>query len=225
MYGKPIETNSYINRTYRVDAEIGSGGSGAVYMAWHTRLNKQVVIKVIENCSPEAICVHRNETEALKNIKSLHIPLVLDFFIEDEKSFTVMEYINGISFDKLLKTGRAFSREQVIIWYIQLVSTLELIHSLDICHRDIKPANIMRTTAGDVCLIDFNSALVSGHYTGVISRSMGYASPEQYEYFKLCKNLRKDYKEIYQEYLDTALLTKDCKTEMMTNMNITACVG
>ena len=225
MYGKSVKPDSYINRTYRIEAEIGSGGSGCVYMAWHTRLNKYVVIKVVENCSPEAIRVHRNEVEALKNIKSLHIPLVLDFFIENEKSFTVMEYINGVSFDKLLKFGKHFPERQVVNWYLQLASTLELIHALDICHRDIKPANIMRTTSGDVCLIDFNSALVSGNYTGVISRSMGYASPEQYEYFKLCKNLREEYTTSYTQNMETALLTKDCKTEPMSKIRTAACIG
>ena len=225
MYGKSVEAKSDINRTYRIDAEIGSGGSGAVYMAWHTRLNKHVVIKVTENCSPEAIKIHRNEAEALKNIKSLHIPMVLDFFIENEKSFTIMEYINGVSFDKLLKNGKIFPQQQIIIWYIQLASTLELIHALDICHRDIKPANIMRMTDGDVCLIDFNSALVSGNYTGVISRSMGYASPEQYEYFKYCRNIRREYSGINPEYLETALVTRDCKTEQGTNRNTISCIG
>ena len=40
---------------------------------------------------------------------------------------------------------------------------LEAIHKQNICHRDIKPANIMLTPDGDVCLIDFNAALVSGN--------------------------------------------------------------
>jgi len=225
MYGKSVEAESHINQTYRIDAEIGSGGSGAVYMAWHTRLNKHVVIKVTENFSSEAEKIHRNEAEALKKIKSLHIPMVLDFFIENGKSFTIMEYINGVSFDKLLINGNNFQQRQVIIWYIQLASTLELIHALDICHRDIKPANIMHTTQGNVCLIDFNSALVHGNYTGVISRSMGYASPEQYEYFKYCKNMRNEYRGINPEYLETALVTRDCKTEQGTNRNTISCVG
>ena len=225
MYGKLVKSVSYIKRTYRIEAEIGSGGSGSVFMAWHTRLNKYVVIKVVENCSPEAIREHRNEVEALKNIKSLHIPLVLDFFIENDKSYTIIEYINGMSFDKLLKTGRYFPEQQVINWYLKLASTLELIHKLEICHRDIKPANIMRTTAGDVCLIDFNSALVSGNYTGVISRSMGYASPEQYEYFKLCKKSHDVPATLHQDSPETALLTRDCETIPLSSVNITSCIG
>ena len=192
MYGKLIKAGSYIHRTYRIKEELGSGGSGAVYMAWHTRLQKYVVMKVVRNCSTGAVEVLRNEVEALKNIKSMHIPQVLDFFIEKDRSFTIMEYIDGVSFDKLLKFGRNFTQAQVIKWYIQLASALSSIHQNNVCHRDIKPSNIMRTINGDVCLIDFNSALVSGNNTGVISRSMGYASPEQYEYFKMCKGIFDD---------------------------------
>ena len=114
MYGKSIKTGSYIHRTYRAKTKLGSGGSGSVFLAWHTRLNKNVVVKVVENCSPEAIKIHRNEVEALKNIRSLHIPQVFDFFIENEMSFTIMEYISGVSFDKLLKAGEMFSESQVI---------------------------------------------------------------------------------------------------------------
>jgi len=223
MYGKSIKTNSYINKTYRIKKELGSGGSGAVYLAWHARLNKLVVIKVVENCSPEAIKIHRNEVEALKNIRSLFIPQVLDFFIDDEKSFTIMEYIDGESFDKLLKSGVVFSQPQIVSWYTQLASTLELIHKLDICHRDIKPANVMRMKTGDICLIDFNSALVSGHNTGVISRSMGYASPEQYEYFKICKSKQIEETVLHSECPETVLLAGDCITEPGLSMNITTC--
>ena len=188
MYGKPIKAGSYINRTYRVDMQLGSGGSGAVYMAWHTRLRKFVVIKVNKENYAGAVEMHRNEVEALKHIKSLFIPQVLDFLTEGKTSFTIMEYIEGESFDKLLKSGQIFEQQNILKWYVQLASALSAIHKCDVCHRDIKPSNIMLTTSGDVCLIDFNSALVSGNYTGIISRSMGYASPEQYEYFKICKD-------------------------------------
>ena len=188
MYGKTIKTGSYVHRTYRIVEKLGSGGSGAVYLAWHMRLRKHVVIKLVKNCSASTVETRRNEVEALKKIRNLYVPQVLDFLVENDHSFTVIEHIEGESFDKLLKQKKQFEENQVVQWYKQLTSALCAIHRYDVCHRDIKPANILLTTNGDVCLIDFNFALVSGNNTGVISRSMGYASPEQYEYFKLCRN-------------------------------------
>lgn len=174
--------------TYRIDSELGSGGGGVVYKAWHTRLQKHVVIKELKRGSDNDLETQRNEVEALKNVKSAYLPQVLDFITENGRVFTVMEFVEGESFDKLLERGQRFSQPQVIKWYGQLVSALEVIHKKNIAHRDIKPANIMLLPNGDVCLIDFNAALVSGNDVRLISRSLGYASPEQYEIYERYKN-------------------------------------
>jgi serine/threonine protein kinase len=101
-----------------------------------------------------------------------------------------MEFIEGESLDKPLERGQKFTQPQVVKWYCQLVSALQVIHKQNICHRDIKPANIMLMPNGDVCLIDFNAALVRGNDVRLISRSLGYASPEQYEVYEQFKNSR-----------------------------------
>jgi len=226
MYGKSVKARSSICKTYKIKKELGRGGNGAVYMAWHKRLRKNVVIKTVKGYSAAAIGIHRNEAEALKNVKSLYIPQVFDFLIEKDHSFTVIEYIKGDSFDKFLKRGHKFSEAQIIKWYIQLASALDAIHKLDICHRDIKPANIILTENEDICLIDFNSAFVNGNTTGLTSRSMGYASPEQYKLFKLCNHVSAGEKvaNASRETLaldsgETVLLINDCKTETGTDKN------
>lgn len=176
--------------TYRVECELGSGGGGVVYKAWHTRLQKYVVIKELKTGSNVDIEVQRNEVEALKNVKSAYLPQVLDFFSESGRFFTVMEFIDGQSFDKLLELQARFSQSQVVKWYGQLVQALEVIHRNNIAHRDIKPANVMLLPSGDVCLIDFNAALVGESDFQLISRSLGYASPEQYEIYEHAKTAR-----------------------------------
>jgi len=187
MYGKQVKANSYISRTYHIEEMLGIGSSCAVYKAWHKRLRKHVVIKIADNCSTDVITWHRNEVEALKNIKSVYLPQVIDFLICDDQSFTIIEHIEGLSFDKVLKHGYMFAEAQILKWYKQLSLALITIHKHDISHRDIKPANIVLTTTDDICLIDFNSAFVVGNNTGIASSSVGYASPEQYEYFMTCR--------------------------------------
>lgn len=176
------------NSLYRIETELGSGGGGIVYKAWHTRLQKYVVIKELKRGTKDSIVTQRNEVEALKNVKSAYLPQVLDFFSEDKRVFTVMEYIDGVSFDKLIEQNQRFTQPQIIKWYGQLASALEVIHSQNIAHRDIKPANIMLLPNGDVCLIDFNAALVGGSDVRLISRSLGYASPEQYNVYEKYKH-------------------------------------
>lgn len=174
--------------TYRIESELGSGGGGVVYKAWHTRLQKYVVLKELKHSKQSDINTQRNEAEALKNVKSAYLPQVFDFLTEGGRTFTVIEFVEGESLDKLLERGVIFSQPQVVKWYGQLVSALEAIHKQDIYHRDIKPANIMLTPSGDVCLIDFNAALVSGNDVRLISRSLGYASPEQYSIYEYYRN-------------------------------------
>jgi len=176
--------------TYRIESELGSGGGGVVYKAWHTRLQKHVVIKELKRGSQNDIETQRNEVEALKNVKSQYIPQVFDFLTEGDRIYTVMDFIEGESLDKLLIRGQKFTQPQVLKWYGQLVSALEAIHKQNVCHRDIKPANIMLMPNGDVCLIDFNAALVSGNDVRLISRSLGYASPEQYEIYEHYRKTR-----------------------------------
>lgn len=191
--------------TYRIESEIGSGGGGVVYKAWHTRLQKHVVIKELKRGSDNDIETQRNEVEALKNVKSAYLPQVYDFITEVVKDddgkevknpdgsllkrvFTVIEFVEGESLDKALERGQRFTQAQIVKWYGQLSSALESIHKQNVCHRDVKPANIMLTPGDDVCLIDFNAALVSGNDVRLISRSLGYASPEQYEIYERFKN-------------------------------------
>ena len=187
MFGKIL-----IDRSYKVGSELGAGGTGAVYKAWHKRLQKHVVVKENKSSSKRDIEAGRNETEALKNVKCVHLPQVFDFLKKGKHSYTVLEYIEGESFDKLLDRGERFTCSQTLKWYGQLSAALATLHKQDICHRDIKPANIMLTPDGDVCLIDFNAALVKGSNTRITSRSLGYASPEQLAIFDLLGSSRFD---------------------------------
>lgn len=208
---------------YRIESELGFGGGGVVYKAWHTRLQKYVVIKELKKGSANDIETQRNEVEALKNVKSIYLPQVYDFLTEGDHIFTVIEFIEGDSLDRLLERGQKFTQLQVIKWYGQLVSALESIHNHNVCHRDVKPANIMLTPDGDVCLIDFNAALVSGNDVRLISRSLGYASPEQYEIYERFKNTHRamvhlgnsSVHEKIPDLTETDLLFDDDKTELV----------
>lgn len=176
----PVQHSNLLPEHIRIDSKLGSGSSSSVYKAWHTGLNKYVVIKESRHTSVRAAGTRRNEAEALKKVRSAYVPQVLDFLTKKDRSFTVMELVEGDSIDKLLRRGAKFTETQVIRWYRQLASALEAIHRRNICHCDIKPANIMLTPAGDVCLIDFSAAMVGTNDTKLIARSPGYASPEQY---------------------------------------------
>lgn len=172
------------NGVYTVECEIGKGGCGAVYKARHNRLNKYVVIKELFADGRQNINVKQNEAQALKNVKSAHLPQVFDCIQGTEHCYTVMEFIEGNNFEDLLKRTGRFSQQYVIKWYAQLAQALVEIHSKKVAHRDIKPANIILQPNGDVCLIDFNAALVESNNAHIVSVTYGYSSPEQLNFFE-----------------------------------------
>lgn len=175
-----------IASTYEIIEKIGSGGGGNVFLAYHVRLGKKVVLKADKRkitTKPELL---RREVDILKELNHPYIPRVYDFFAEGDTVYTVMDYIEGESLDRPLKRGERFSQSQVITWACELLEALSYLHSpthgeppRGFVHSDIKPANLMRTRDGHICLIDFNIALALGE-ENVIGCSAGYASPEHY---------------------------------------------
>ncbi len=169
---------------YEIQKKIGSGGGGIVYLGRHLRLQKQVVLKADKrklSTEPEKL---RREVDMLKNLSQTYIPQVYDFVQEDGVVYTVMDYIEGESLDKLLGRGEIPTQPQVVMWACELLEALTYLHNCPpygILHGDIKPANIMLRSDGNICLIDYNIALALGENGAVkVGFSRGYASPEHY---------------------------------------------
>lgn len=169
---------------YEIEKQIGAGGGGIVYLGRHLRLDKQIVLKADKrtlNTAPDAL---RREVNILKDLSNTYIPQVYDFVQEDGNVYTVMDFVEGESLDKLIGRKQIPQQSQVIRWACQLLSALQYLHNrppYGILHGDIKPANIMLRPNGDICLIDFNIALALGEDGAVkVGFSRGYASPEHY---------------------------------------------
>lgn len=166
--------------TYEIWGKLGEGSGGIVYKAYHKRLKKEVVLKKIRSRSSVSLN-RRQEVDILKNLNHSFLPQVLDFLETENGVYTVMTYVPGKSFKKLLDEKYCFTEEQLNRWAMQLCSALNYLHSQKppIIHSDIKPANIMLTPQGDICLIDFNIAFFLNEDV-VMGYSNGYSSPEQY---------------------------------------------
>ncbi|MBQ9136717.1 MAG: protein kinase [Lachnospiraceae bacterium] len=167
--------------TYVDIVEIGSGGGGTVFRAFHTRMQKYVVLKKIHDTIQNNIDI-RGELDILKNLRHSYLPTVLDFIQDNGSIYTVMDYIPGESFESLLNRGVRFSQAQVVKYAKQLGEVLCYLHEQNppIIHGDIKPANIMLTPEDNICLIDFNiSQVQNGGFSPNIGYTAGFASPEQ----------------------------------------------
>jgi len=169
---------------YELHRQIGAGGGGIVYLGQHIRLQKKVVLKADKRKLSAKTESLRREVDMLKNLNHTYIPQVYDFVEEDGIVYTVMDYIEGESFDKILAKEKKISQPEIVKWACQLLEALCYLHSqppYGILHGDIKPANIMLRPDGNICLIDYNIALALGEDGAVkVGFSQGYASPEHY---------------------------------------------
>lgn len=173
-----IAVGDVLNETFEVIREIGQGGTGIVYLAYHRRLQKQVVIKKIREDFVGRIH-ERAEADLLKGLHHEYLPQVYDFVQMGTQVYTVMDYVEGYPLSYYVEGGQKFSQRQILIWLRQLCQVLDYLHRQNppVIHSDIKPSNIMIRPDGRVCLIDFNISLGGGG--GVSGFSERYASPEQ----------------------------------------------
>lgn len=169
---------------YEIQNQIGAGGGGIVFLGRHIRLDKAIVLKEDKRRLSIGADALRREVDLLKGLSHTFIPQVYDFVQENDSVYTVMDYIDGRSLDKIIADGVIPPQKEVIRWACQLLQALVYLHSrppYGILHGDIKPANIMLRPNGDICLIDFNIALALGEEGAVkVGFSRGYASPEHY---------------------------------------------
>ena len=109
---------------------------------------------------------------------------VTDYFDENDTSYFVMDYIEGISFKTYIaNAGGKVSVEEALDVMIPVLRALTAVHGEGFIHRDVTPDNIYITKDGNVKLLDFGSARYS---IGDKSKSLdvilkvGYAPKEQY---------------------------------------------
>lgn len=167
-----------INGMYQIIEEIGKGGVGVIYRAYHLNLRKYVVVKKIKD-DFAGVLEARGEVDILKSLHHSCLPQVYDFIQRGSEIYTVMDFIEGHDLKYYIDQGYSFEEETLWQWMMQLCEVLEYLHRQGILHLDIKPANIMLTPEGKLYLIDFNISF-TGSCDTVTGISPYYASPEQY---------------------------------------------
>lgn len=171
-----------LSGTYQIVKEIGKGGVGIIYLAYHINLRKYVVVKKMKENVGDVLDIRR-EADILKSLHHSYLPQVYDFLQVGSEIYTVMEYIEGRDLQYYIESGYRPDEQTLVCWLTQLSEVLVYLHKHKILHLDIKPANIMVTSEGNLCLIDFNVSLDSDE-NDLSGISMNYASPEQYQKWK-----------------------------------------
>ncbi len=189
-----IAPGAVLKDTYRIEAELGSGGMGTVFRATHIGLDKTMAVKVLSPraiSSPESLARFGREAKVAGKVNHPAMTAVIDFGVEQGTPYLVMEYVDGIELAEFIGRHGPMPPRQAVAVMRQIVSLLHAAHTLGIVHRDLKPANIKVVQAGPddgqlfVKVLDFGIAKVIGDIAGQLTSegmmvgTPAYMAPEQ----------------------------------------------
>ncbi|QSR30648.1 hypothetical protein CFI00_09095 [Nocardioides sp. S5] len=169
---------------YRLERQIGRGGSGTVHLAVDEVLGRQVAVKRIGLVPGSADAeLERAEREArlAAALNHPHVVSVFDLVNEDDVRWLVMEYVDGVTLSERVRASGPLDAADAATLLSQTADALVEAHGHGIVHRDVKPSNIM-IAHGAAKLNDFGIARsdddASLTQTGLVTGSPAYLAPE-----------------------------------------------
>ncbi len=174
---------------YRIDAILGTGAMGVVYMGFDPHIQRTVAIKTIRKdllqASPDMglIARFKNEAQAAGRLSHPNIVAVYEYGESDDTAYIAMEFIHNTPLTQLLQHNVPSPVESVISWSSQLLRALHYAHSRGVVHRDIKPDNLLIDAQGQLKITDFGIARIDASTLTQVGSMVGtpcYMSPEQF---------------------------------------------
>jgi eukaryotic-like serine/threonine-protein kinase len=190
-----VAPGDLIDGRYRIVELIGEGGMGAVFLAEHVGLFKEVALKVIHPSfagNGEIRARFAREAMASARVEHPHVASALDIGeLSDGAAYLVMPLVRGPSLTEVLARG-PMPEARVVDVGAQIADALAAAHAAGIIHRDLKPDNVVLVPLEDgrdhVKVLDFGIAGLSGEdpttekqltRVGMVMGTPGYMSPEQ----------------------------------------------
>lgn len=204
-----LKSGTLLDERYQIETVIGEGGFGITYSGFSLhQKDKKIAIKefYLKDCmdrdcrSSNVVQILREEDEEyckrqkqrfLKEARTVSdfaqepgIVRITDYFEENQTAYIVMNYLEGQTLKKYMKTQPPMEAESAFRLMLPLMGTLAKIHSYGIIHRDISPDNLILGPDGKLTLIDFGAAKA---YSPTIDQTCsiilkgGYAPCEQYD--------------------------------------------
>jgi len=181
---------------YRLEAPIGTGGMGEVWLAWDAVLRRSVALKLLRVSSAstgDLVRRFEREAHAASQLRGPHAVRIYDFGASDDGiCYIVMEYLCGADLHTLVREHGPLPPSRAVGLAIQACLALEEAHEAGIVHRDIKPQNLFVTSVGEdqelIKLLDFGlarfhavEASVQLTHTGLVLGTPAYMAPELWQ--------------------------------------------
>lgn len=175
---------------YELVEYLGHGGMAEVYKAHQPGLDRYVAIKLMHRHlarTGDFVSRFRREARSIGQLQHTHILHVIDFDVENDVYYLVMDFIQGESLKEYLEKEKKLSVDESLTLIMQMADAIEYAHQQGMIHRDIKPANIMflDDSHQHTLLADFGMARLQNDSgltaTGAIVGTPAYMSPEATE--------------------------------------------
>lgn len=186
---------------YWILKELGRGGMGVVYRAWHSTSGRVVALKQIlpaVKMEPLQLQRFQREMSILQDLKHSHLTRLIASGSESGAPYFVLELVSGGNLDQFISPhGQPLlSPLQTCQVIADALLGLDYLHQHGYVHRDIKPENILfQRQDGSLLpkLVDFGLARSFEQHGGTLSRTgdcagtLMYMPPEQITQFKRCQ--------------------------------------
>ncbi len=175
---------------YKIQDVVARGGMGVVYKAMHPNLKHHVVIKKLTIRGNKPLLERfKREARVLLELQHANIVRMFDYFTEGSFHYIVLELVDGMSLDKLIRKSQKLSWPTALLIVRDASKALKFAHSKGVIHRDIKPGNILISSKGEIKLADFGIASAEKEnaveeditQAGITLGTPAYMPPEQFE--------------------------------------------
>ena len=170
--------------SYRLQARLGAGGMGRVYLA-STPAGRPVALKVVRSElgeDSEFRIRFRREIEAAQRVHGLYTAQLVDADPDATPPWLVTTYVPGLSLEEAIKQHGPMPEAMVFRLIAGVAEALQAIHAADVVHRDLKPSNVLLAQDGPR-VIDFGIAQAqeapSLTRSDIMMGSLDYLAPEQ----------------------------------------------
>jgi outer membrane protein assembly factor BamB/tRNA A-37 threonylcarbamoyl transferase component Bud32 len=174
---------------YRLRQVIGQGGSADVYLGEHIHLGTLAAIKVLHiQIGSNELDEFLREARTIAHLRHPHIVRVLDFGVEGNMPFLVMDYATNGTLRQSYPKGTHLPLATTISYVKQVAQALQYAHDRKVVHRDVKPENMLLDINSQLLLSDFGISGIEQHTNTLITQkristntagTIYYMAPEQ----------------------------------------------